>query len=286
MPRIRKNLSEIHLQSIHHRHGSGPYGFGLVTYRANGRLGPRLQPHYQLVVLHRGWLQITSNGKTHWVKEGEGILLRPGFEEVFQFTEDAETLHSWCQIGESQIPPELAVAAGYCHRPAACSRNLLETMRTGWRRNVPLTDLPAARLMITRVLAAIWEFCRGLPAPEIPPVPEALRRAERCIEENLAGSLPLDALARAAGLSKGHLIQLSRIHWQTTPIEYLWRQRLARAAHLLRETGLSIGEVADRTGFGNPFHFSRRFKQRFGAYPRAWREGEWRGAVKPPAVSD
>jgi len=42
-------------------------------------------------------------------------------------------------------------------------------------------------------------------------------------------------------------------------MEKLWLIRLEEAARLLSQTGLGVAEVAYRTGFANPFHFSRRF---------------------------
>lgn len=267
-----KNLSE-----IHHLHSSGDLGFGIVTYRPNGRLGPRRQEHFQLVVLHRGHLRVTLDGKTHFVGENQGILLRPGSEESFQFTETAETTHSWCQIPESQIPVDLRIPDDYCHVAASVERSLVESMRAGWRRNPAVTDSRSRRQLTAEVLAAMWEYCRGLPEVEISPLPEALRRAERRIQEKMDSPISLDELARAAGVSKGHLILLARRHWGTTPVEAIWNQRLERAASLLRETGLSVSEVSDRTGFGNAFHFSRRFKQRFGQAPREWRRIQWTG---------
>jgi len=272
MSTSKKNLSE-----IHHFHSSGQLGFGLVTYRPNGRLGPRRQTYLQLVVVHRGQLQVRVNGTRHFVGEGQGILLRPGTEETFQFAETTETEHSWCQIAESQIPLDLKFAPGYFEAPTDCRRSFLEAMRRGWRQNQETLHGAAEKLMIVRVLASMWEFCHGLPVPDSSPLPDALLRCARWLEENLGEPLTLSELARAAGVSKGHLILLVRRHWQTTPMEYLWQQRLARAAQLLRETGLSISEVAGRPGFDNPFHFSRRFKQRFDAPPRAWRDSQWRG---------
>ena len=35
----------------------------------------------------------------------------------------------------------------------------------------------------------------------------------------------------------------------------------------LRTTGLTVGEVAENTGVGNAFYFSRAFKNRFGIQP-------------------
>ena len=61
-----------------------------------------------------------------------------------------------------------------------------------------------------------------------------------------------------------------------SPMEYVKRMRLNEAATLFSSTDSLLKEVADRTGFANPFHLSREFKRRFGLSPRAYR------ALLPP----
>jgi AraC-like DNA-binding protein len=49
-------------------------------------------------------------------------------------------------------------------------------------------------------------------------------------------------------------------------------QRLRHAAHLLsRDAAVSVGDAADRTGFGDASYFARAFRRRFGCTPRDWR---------------
>jgi AraC family transcriptional activator of pobA len=46
---------------------------------------------------------------------------------------------------------------------------------------------------------------------------------------------------------------------------------MVEAARLLRFTGLTVGEVAHRTGFDDQLYFSRAFKRRLGEPPVAYR---------------
>ena len=53
----------------------------------------------------------------------------------------------------------------------------------------------------------------------------------------------------------------------TTVTEYLRLLRLHRAKDLLRNTDLTVSEVAFRTGFKNVSHFSKVFKETFNINP-------------------
>ena len=61
-----------------------------------------------------------------------------------------------------------------------------------------------------------------------------------------------------------------------SPIRYVTRCRLARAARQLRSTDAPLGEISLRAGYESVFSFSRAFKRAFGAPPGAYRE---RGTV-------
>ena len=70
----------------------------------------------------------------------------------------------------------------------------------------------------------------------------------------------LEETARRHGMSTSTL----RRRWfdalKITPGRYLLNLRLQNARRLLAETTLTVGEIAERTGFEDMFYFSRRFK--------------------------
>jgi AraC family transcriptional regulator len=269
---VRKKISE-----IHHRRPSGPIGFGIVTYRIGGTYGPVRQTDYQLVVAHTGSFSFQADGQKRQVRKGQGILLEPGPEEFFRFSKSGETTHSWCRFPAELCAPPFIFPAGVFRRPARCSPWLLALMRRGWKLPGEIETPEGRRMMLGMVLAAMWDFCRAFSesADARGPLPAPLAQALRAMEARLAEPLSLGELASLAAVSKSRLIKLAHDHWKTTPMEKFWQLRLDEAARLLRETGLGIGEVAYRTGFANPYHFSRRFRQRFERHPRAWRNAIW-----------
>jgi AraC family transcriptional regulator, alkane utilization regulator len=57
-----------------------------------------------------------------------------------------------------------------------------------------------------------------------------------------------------------------------SPKRYLTEWRLQLAADLLRESPLSLADLAGRVGYESEAAFSRAFKRHLGAPPAAWRD--------------
>jgi AraC-like DNA-binding protein len=57
-----------------------------------------------------------------------------------------------------------------------------------------------------------------------------------------------------------------------TFIAHVTRVRISNSVRLLRETDLTIAEIATRTGFSDQSYFDRRFRQALGKSPREWRQ--------------
>ena len=62
-------------------------------------------------------------------------------------------------------------------------------------------------------------------------------------------------------------------HTGVLPKAYIERFKMHRAAELLHDGG-SIAEVAGMLGYRDIYHFSRRFKVRFGVPPGRFRSGD------------
>ena len=58
-----------------------------------------------------------------------------------------------------------------------------------------------------------------------------------------------------------------------SPIRYVKRCRLARAARDLRATQASVAQVALSAGYESEYSFSRAFKRGFGVPPGSYRNG-------------
>ena len=91
------------------------------------------------------------------------------------------------------------------------------------------------------------------------------------MEDHLADPLSLDQLAALAGVGPRQLNRLFAARFGCGAIARYRALRLERAVELLARTALPVAEIARATGFSNPAHFSRRFREAFGTTPVAQR---------------
>lgn len=97
---------------------------------------------------------------------------------------------------------------------------------------------------------------------------QRIRMIREYIEENLSGSLELDALSEKLGLSKFHFLRLFRTHTGVTPHVYIQARRTAHAKKLLREK--PPVEVAPLCGFVDQSHLTRWIKSCYGTTPSVY----------------
>ena len=94
------------------------------------------------------------------------------------------------------------------------------------------------------------------------------------IDENFEQILTLDDLERQFGINKYTLLRNFKRAYGENVISYYNEKRIAHAQKMLRETVLSITEIALQLNFSDIYTFSRFFKQKTGTPPKLYREGK------------
>jgi AraC family transcriptional regulator of arabinose operon len=261
------NLSQVNLclrrSAVH---------FGEVEYAPGGRCGPRRQQDYQLVILHSGRLELHLDGERIRLEPGHARLLHPRRREDFYFSPTARTRHAWCSIKPTSVPSQLRRILAGTHRQCRWVPPLQQLFELGLRfRESVASPLETERCLLV-ALHLLAEFTHEAELQSASPVDQRLLKMQQFIACEYSRSLRLSDLARAAGVSRQHLLRLCRERKVSSPLEQLERRRLDRAEDLLVHTGLSIKEISEQCGFQNPFHFSRKFRQRIGRSPRQYRD--------------
>ena len=101
-----------------------------------------------------------------------------------------------------------------------------------------------------------------------------LRRVRDRIDREYAQPLDVEALARGAHMSAGHLSRQFRLAYGESPYSYLMTRRIERAMALLRRGDMSVTDVCFAVGCSSLGTFSTRFTELVGVPPSVYRRRE------------
>ncbi len=89
--------------------------------------------------------------------------------------------------------------------------------------------------------------------------------------ENLHRPLQLDDFAARAGLSVSHFSELFRVQNSMSPMAYFIHLKIRHACRMLDLSNETVKSIAFKTGYRDPYYFSRVFKKVMGVSPGHYR---------------
>jgi AraC-like DNA-binding protein len=110
-----------------------------------------------------------------------------------------------------------------------------------------------------------------------------LRRVRDRIDREYAQPLDVEALARGAHMSAGHLSREFKQAYGESPYAYLMTRRIERAMALLRLGEMSVTEVCFAVGCQSLGTFSTRFTELVGVSPSVYRAEVTRATAGMPS---
>lgn len=157
------------------------------------------------------------------------------------------------------------------HQPAAAS--------------LPLSNA-VARIAAAdaRQIASVFLEALRVVAPESAtvtrtPIDERVTTALSLLTAHCERRITVTELARAVGMSRWHLERLTKQHTGTSLRDHLRTARIRLATAIFQNEGLSVKEVAARTGYGSAGALARDFRRHHGQSP-----SDWVRSVKRPTL--
>ena len=198
------------------------------------------------------------------------MVWKPGEVRVYG-RESASWTHSWLQVTGSRVAPTLKAAGISPGRPWLI--NSAARFDHGIRElhdEAMGFDIPSARILGNLFENWLLRLARGAGGER----DQRLRSLRLHLDTHTAVSLSLEEMARLAGMSASHFSALFKAAYGKSPVAYHIFRRIDEAKYLLAQRGLSVSEVAERTGYPDLFSFSRMFKRVTGFSPREMHKRE------------
>lgn len=108
---------------------------------------------------------------------------------------------------------------------------------------------------------------------------------KQLILAHLGESLDVSELAKACALSRSHFSRAFKCTTGLPPLEWIRRQRIARAKHLIMHSELTLTEIGIECGFCDQAHFCNIFTRSVGVNPMTWRHHQLRDATPSPHLA-
>ncbi|WP_372807199.1 AraC family transcriptional regulator [Pontiella sp.] len=249
----------------------------------------------ELVVVTRGSAMHMLEGAAFPVTAGDVFLLQGRQRHYFFERTNLDLINIMYDPEKIALPEnELRRMPGYCamfllepsyrrqHRfasrlhlkrvPLAQVERLAEEMERECEREIPGREV-ALRAKLLELMVFLSRAYTGSDATEA----HALLRVGHVIgalENDFSRDWKLAELLDIAHMSRSNLMRVFRKATGQTPIEYLVRLRIQRAMAMLRNTDLSITEIAMAVGFNDSNYFTRQFRRILGESPRSFRQGK------------
>ncbi|WP_414621166.1 helix-turn-helix transcriptional regulator [Calothrix sp. CCY 0018] len=91
------------------------------------------------------------------------------------------------------------------------------------------------------------------------------------MNDNISTEIKLSDLANLAGISQFHFSRLFKKSLGISPNQYVIKQRVEKAKLLLKNSELSVTDIAFPSGFNSHSHFGKYFRQFTGFTPKQYR---------------
>lgn len=91
------------------------------------------------------------------------------------------------------------------------------------------------------------------------------------VQKNYHNKITLQNICDAGGVGKTKGTQIFERYLHVTPVEYVNRYRIEKAAYLLRSTDCTMTEAACEAGFADSSYFAKTFRRYVGMSPKEYR---------------
>ena len=280
-----------------------PWGFGVRAHGlaafhvvTEGECWLHVNGEAEGTHLRAGDLAILPRGETHWVRDSpdsptlwlEDLLAQDPVDESLRLRSggDGPTTDLLCGAfaldGGSQHPvlsalPSVISIHGFRERPlpwlAATLSLVVEEIHAPGPGAAAVLERVSDVLLGQALRAALLEL-RDAEHLSLEALHDrGIAPAVRAIRSRPEHAWSVGELANLSAMSRSAFAARFRALTGDSPIRYVTRCRLARAARQLRTTDAALAEIARLAGYESVFSFSRAFKRAFGVAPRPYREG-------------
>ncbi|MBE6399008.1 MAG: helix-turn-helix transcriptional regulator [Lentisphaerae bacterium] len=228
--------------------------------------------HIALEMVLEGAIEYSENGESHIATPGKIFIIVPHSNVKIVNARKHRPRRKLSLLICGNAPGCISQSIGFA-RDTMLTLPEPETVETKIRTIGEMMSPGSDHLPLASAVYELMLYLAGIQRESAgEPLPEELLKIRSFIHENFCNTLNISDIAEAAGISPATLRRRFARFFHISPLDYLNRLRLERAAALLKNSDLPVKEISFSCGFNSPLYFSEAFRKSFGCAPGIYRK--------------
>lgn len=259
----------------------------LLSYYPNFAAPIHWHDDIEFIAVLSGEMQYNVNGEIITLKENEGIIVNAR-QIHFGFSEEQNECDFICILlhplmlcttfayeRDFVLPILYNRSAAYIklNKEIKWQKEIFENVKKMYSAK----DSKSAPLKVQSLFLGIWTLLYDNISFETFPKRQntdlsILKNMVGFIQQNYSAKITLADIAFAGAVGQSKCCKLFAKYIGQTPNLYLTQYRLGKSAELLKNTDMTVTEVADMTGFGGSNYYAEVFRKWSGKSPSEYRK--------------
>lgn len=256
-----------------------PIQFGMEDCKPLHYVGPTMKQHYlfHYVTSGTGRFYATAEQAEYTLSAGQGFLIPPNMICSYEADKDDPWSYIWIEFDGLKTEHFLN-QAGLSKKQLIFSQETPALESLVYKEMTQLLSLYQERSC--HIIGHLYLFVGALINESINKKESLhedakelyIREAINFIERHFHEPISIDDMAQQCNLNRSYFSRLFREHLSTTPQQFLIQYRLSQACELLKNSQLTLQEIAEKVGYSNQFNLSAAFKRQYKISPTTYRK--------------
>lgn len=242
--------------------------------------GPAIRPNFLLHYVLDGKGYYYVDDKKYTITKNQGFLINPNTVTFYQADKDDPWTYLWIGIDGLKVSHYLK-AIGLDKENLIFKYNdpdILKDYLMDMLKNHKSSDSNAFKIegLLFLFFSKLSENVKSIPSTNDNDLSSNLyiNKAIEFIQDNYHNQIKVSDIAAYTCLNRSYLTSIFQKYLQMSPQKFLINFRITKAADLLYDTDLPIGNIAYSCGYNDPLAFSKAFKKIKGVSPKDYRNNK------------
>ena len=244
---------------------------GITACQAGHHCDYRTYNHYSAHFILEGKGTYTVNGQTYSLEPGQGFMIFPGISNCYT----ADSISPWkyiyatfCGVDDDSLVRKAGLDKDHVIFQFPMDEKTLSHLYAMHEasKSYEAQGYDVAGYFLLVMSQLIRNTTIHAPRNQSPEY--YIQKALEYIEINYPYDIHVQSIASYIGIERSYLYKIFMRHTGLSPSRYLYEYRLLMATKLLKESALSIQEIALSVGFHDTAHFYKTFSSKYHMTPK------------------